>query len=707
MKILSMTATFGKLDHETLTLEPGLNVIHAPNEWGKSTWCAFLMAMLYGVETRGKSTKSALADKERFAPWSGKPMSGRIELIWKGQDITIERSTSGRIPLGQFRAYETATGLPITELNAANCGQQLLGVEQSVFRRAGYIRLNDLPVTQDEALRRRLNELVTTGDESGDGGRLEAGLRELKNRCRLNRRTGLLPQAQQRREEIQSALEELNTLSSQQAALTNKIKENEAFQAQLVNHTAALEYAQAQQDQRRVKEAAAALQEAQLALDNLRSRCSSIPSEAELREEAQKLENLQQELIRVNGEIKRLPPEPQSPVLPPPFQGMNTDDILPMVQKDCRSMKHAAKNLYLIPLCLGAAAILAGSVLLRTNQGLSFVLLSAGLALCALSALTGVGHRSIRTTLTQKYGSGEPAQWLDTASQYLQQHARYQESMAVYRQYAASLDNRQAALNQKYETLCADSSLEDQLNQLNHKLRLQAARATAERSVQTSMAQYEAIQAMARPASAPAQPDVLQYSQEETRTLLLNAQQEHRHLVNRAGVYAGRMEALGSPAALRQELDTLNCRIQRLEDTYSALCIAQQALSDASAQLQRRFAPRITRRAQKLFSEMTEGRYDRLKLGEDFGLEAAARQEDTLREVLWRSDGTVDQLYLSLRLAVAEELTPEAPLIMDDVLVRFDDHRLNAAMGILSQLAENKQIILFTCQSREEEFIHR
>ena len=51
MKIYKMTATFGKLSHETLELQPGLNVIHAPNEWGKSTWCAFLMAMLYGIDT--------------------------------------------------------------------------------------------------------------------------------------------------------------------------------------------------------------------------------------------------------------------------------------------------------------------------------------------------------------------------------------------------------------------------------------------------------------------------------------------------------------------------------------------------------------------------------------------------------------------------------------------------------------------------------
>ena len=46
MKIYKMTATFGKLEHAELTLQPGLNILTAPNEWGKSTWCAFLVARL-------------------------------------------------------------------------------------------------------------------------------------------------------------------------------------------------------------------------------------------------------------------------------------------------------------------------------------------------------------------------------------------------------------------------------------------------------------------------------------------------------------------------------------------------------------------------------------------------------------------------------------------------------------------------------------
>ena len=94
-----------------------------------------------------------------------------------------------------------------------------------------------------------------------------------------------------------------------------------------------------------------------------------------------------------------------------------------------------------------------------------------------------------------------------------------------------------------------------------------------------------------------------------------------------------------------------------------------------------------------------------IQLAEDFSLLAGTRQEDTLHEALWRSDGTVDQLYLSLRLAVAEALLPKGPLVLDDALVRFDDKRLKAAMAILKDEAKARQVILFTCHDRESKLV--
>ena len=149
-------------------------------------------------------------------------------------------------------------------------------------------------------------------------------------------------------------------------------------------------------------------------------------------------------------------------------------------------------------------------------------------------------------------------------------------------------------------------------------------------------------------------------------------------------------------------MELLNRRIARLEDTYYALEMAQDALRDATMTLQRRFAPRISKRAQELFEKLTDGRYQRITMDQEMNLHTSAQDEDTLRSSQWRSDGTVDQLYLALRLAVAEELTPEAPLVLDDALVRFDDKRLAQALQILRESAENKQVILFTCQGREK-----
>ena len=171
------------------------------------------------------------------------------------------------------------------------------------------------------------------------------------------------------------------------------------------------------------------------------------------------------------------------------------------------------------------------------------------------------------------------------------------------------------------------------------------------------------------------------------------------------GQLEGQMQALGSRETLEAQLAAVSARLEKLEQTYAALELAQSKLAQASQALQRRFAPAIAKKAQEHFSCITAGRYDRLSLDNDLGVHTAAQSEDTLTSAQWRSDGTADQLYLALRLAVADELTPHAPLVLDDALVRFDDERLGQAMALLRQIAARKQILLFTCQTRESQYV--
>ena len=702
MRIYKMTATFGKLEHETLTLEPGLNIITAPNEWGKSTWCAFLMAMLYGLDTRAKTTKTALADKERYQPWSGSPMSGRIDLNWNGRDITIERTTRRRVPLGEFKAYETESGLPVEELTAANCGSVLLGVEQTVFRRAGFIRFSDLPVTQDEALRRRLNALVTTGDDSGAADRLAASLKDLKNRCRYNR-TGLLPQAEAQRDAIEEKLTELETLNTQCQKLKMRIDEVKDWLRQLYNHQQALAYAKMESGLNQIAQTREAVAGAERNLRALEEACASLPPQAEVETKVRELRAFRDQWNAIRAEERQAPTEPQKPELPNPFTGLTAEAARAMAREDARELTELSQSkMPLIFMIIGAMGLLAAGGLAYLTAYV-FAVVAGGVGLLALiwGVIDRVTTRKKALAIVEKYGTADWKQWTAPISEYEQEMIAYGEALKLYQEVSSDLEVRLMVLRKKRDSLCGLQEPEEVLDFWQEAQRQWEQYDRTRAEAVTAKRHLEALNAVVKPVEKPTAPDNLTQNEAQTAQLLAECAAEQQRLQNRLGQYQGRMEIIGSAEDLRLQHKRVSDRIARLEDTYTALTIAQETLTQARSELQRRFAPRITQRAQELLGAMTDGRYQSLTMGEDFSLRASAEQEDVQWDAIWRSDGTIDQLYLALRLAVAEELTPDAPLVLDDALVRFDDTRMAAALGILRKMAENKQVICFTCQGRE------
>ena len=712
MRIYSMTATFGKLNHASITLEPGLNVIEAPNEWGKSTWCAFILAMLYGIDTSSRSKKDFIADKERYAPWSGAPMSGRMDIHWNGKDITIERSTKGRVVFGQFKAYETESGIPVPQLTAANCGQMLLGVEQSVFARAGFIRLKDMPVTQDESLRRRLNALVTTGDESGSADDLAQKLRDLKNRCRFNR-SGLLPQAETQQRELTQKLEEMESLQLQVKAIENRQEELKAYHAALQNHKQALQYEEDRNFAGKLAMTRAQLEIAQERVENLEAVCRELPSPRELEQKKLQIQKMQSQKEALQMQIQLQPPAPQMPEPIPQFRGMDPAAAVEQTRADreefqhlCDSIRPARAIFWIIGLILLAAGV-AMAVLMRIPYLLILgaVVLVLGIVLQVSRSNKNERLQVQIRMLARKYAPMEPDQWEAEARQYANVQLDYEQELADYRSRLQELNGQLREIADQLEIMTDGQSVSRYEQEMMAALQQHGAYADALRERSRLREMVGTLESTHREVPPPQQPDDLTFTMPETDRILSDAAAEIRQLHVRLGQCQGRMEALGDPGVLRQQLDGVNRRIAELEKVYSAVVLAQQTLETAKQELQRRFAPRISQRAQELFGLLTDGRYQRIALGEDLTVSAAAEGEDTLRSSLWRSDGTADQLYLALRLAVAEELTPEAPLVLDDAFVRFDDDRLKEILKILNQTGESKQVILFTCQSRERKIM--
>ena len=145
----------------------------------------------------------------------------------------------------------------------------------------------------------------------------------------------------------------------------------------------------------------------------------------------------------------------------------------------------------------------------------------------------------------------------------------------------------------------------------------------------------------------------------------------------------------------------------RLEEEYQAIRLALDTLDSANTALQSRFSPALGRRAAEIFSQLTEGRYSGVVLDRSLRLSAEPAGDTAYRDAALLSAGAADQLYLAVRLAICDLVLPaeaRVPIVLDDALANFDDRRCAAALRYLKETAKTRQILLFTCHSREADF---
>ena len=211
MIIRKLRASFGKLEGESLRFHDGLNVIYAPNESGKSTWCAFIRAMLYGIDSTERARDGYLPDKQRYAPWSGAPMDGSMDVRAEGSDITLQRRTTVRsAPMRDFSAVYTGTNTPVEGMTGQNCGELLTGVSKEVFRRSAFIAQGGVAVSGSPELEKRIQLIVSSGDEQTSYSEADNRLRSWQHRRRYHRK-GLLPVLEGEMDEAQRLLSDIGT----------------------------------------------------------------------------------------------------------------------------------------------------------------------------------------------------------------------------------------------------------------------------------------------------------------------------------------------------------------------------------------------------------------------------------------------------------------------------------------------------------------
>ena len=146
-------------------------------------------------------------------------------------------------------------------------------------------------------------------------------------------------------------------------------------------------------------------------------------------------------------------------------------------------------------------------------------------------------------------------------------------------------------------------------------------------------------------------------------------------------------------------------KLKSLKDLEKSINLAKEVLNHSYENMKNTVTPKFTDELSKTIAEVTEGKYTKVKLNDDIGLVVELENGNYI-PVARLSIGTIDQLYLSLRLALVEDLSEEKmPIILDEPFAYYDTERLKNILGYIAQRFSDHQVMIFTCTYREKEVL--
>ena len=671
MDFQHIEATFGKLEHCSLSFSSGLNIIEAPNESGKSTLLAFLRVMLYGFPPR---ERGALADKNRYAPWSLSPMRGTLSLSSQKGNITLQRDTArANSPMGRFSAIYTGSGESVDGLTAADCGETLLGIPCEIYERSAFIRQSSLTVDASAELERRIAALITTGEEGQSFSEASAALKKQLNARKYNK-SGRIPALEAEIDAQERSLAELSQLTRSrqetEAALAAFDAEEASLRAQLCAHDICdaqdirLAAAQAQQRWQAAESSAEQLRRTLIedrvpprdALEQGRMRLIALSS---LKADAA---DAQQRYRDTEGALAAFDAKPAE----------RAHSLLPYIIVS--AVLFAA---LMVIQTLPTAVAMAGRVL-------------SGIALLALLIIDANSRRKVRRVHDEK-------------RRVFEQALREAQSDAAAQQKLCDSAARELLV------LIPAGDISRVSTYLDTALHKYAELDTLEREARELSLRCELLSAQQPQSDVPTEPAVRPTrSRAELQSALDALTVRRREAQSTFDYTSGRCRAIGDAAELEAGLAQKHTELAQKQAEYDAIALAMEALQLANTALQSRFSPALSRRAGELFSRLTGGKYESVLLDRTFSAQAGEAGESISHDAQLLSLGTLDQLYLAVRLAICESVLPEGdppPIVLDDALVRFDDARCRAALDLLLEESKSRQILLFTCQHRESAYL--
>lgn len=629
---------FGTYRNREIPLQPGLNVIHGKNESGKTTMTRFVESVLYGFSDA--VSEDAAKDREKYRPWDGGSYRGTLIYECQGHKIAITRDFAENT----LKMTDLDSGQDLTPYLSKNDVIERLSPDNAGFRISPAAYRNAVSVVQghaDASLTAVHGDLEDSAERASGGD--TASVR--KSMARLQERLSIIGGTEE-------AEGRLGALQAQEAALTEQIRRSKANQKQrerLQQELNALpERVEKEEDASWIVENAGSRnQQDRLAAWNeetktLYEQIESLPESAAVSRDEY------EELLTLTGSIRSAEDRSKA-------------------AKD-RLKKEGGASGYVSPVEDMVAELKKNTL----QRGIPLlVVLVFGIVMTVLGHVWGTGFIGASAAvlvliLWQNTRKAEELRAAQAEQDVRQNYADLEKEAAdelkgLTEQKAQILAQAGAATLEEYRDLLEQDSANSKLKQ-----------------------DFE---------------DQCRRRQEwliQTADTILS---EHRTQLTE------QIESLkdsGDMNEIRRELADTGREMERLEAERNSLLAAAEAIRSLSREIRHEFAPTLSASMKKTLGRITDGRYPSVMLSEEGELQIFAA-DGRILGIEQVSAGTQDQIYLALRLAIMDCLSPDEklPLILDDAFARYDEDRLAQILKVLAGEADERQILIFTCQRRE------
>ncbi len=175
--------------------------------------------------------------------------------------------------------------------------------------------------------------------------------------------------------------------------------------------------------------------------------------------------------------------------------------------------------------------------------------------------------------------------------------------------------------------------------------------------------------------------------------------QIHKLEIDRDNIDPKLEKLIHTEELLEIEQENLN----KLQNRAEELNLAKVILDEAYTEMKKNITPKFNQSLSKNVEKISDGKYKNIIINDKITVELDDGRYVPAESL---SIGTIEQIYLSLRLAIMNEISKEKlPVMLDEAFAYYDDQRLEAALDFLNKI--DNQVILFTCTNREKEILEK